>query len=410
MLWYGAPAVSGRLECVADVLAWGRPMRVEVLSIGDEILCGEVLDTNAGYAIRCLRELDVTITARVTVGDDADLIAEVLRSARRRADVVLTWGGLGDGEDDATRAAVAAVTGRRRRPEPPGVEGATLLGDPTADANGFMLQDEAGTLICLPGAHRRMTYLLETEALPHLQERMAREGLLARLALRTAGVMESNIRQQLADLEMEPGQQVSYSSYAGQTDVLLTVEAGSEEAAQASLADLARRVRARLRDHVYGRGEDTLEKVVVEYVVQSGLTVCVAEHETGGALGRLLRPLPEAETKFVFPEPTSEKGVAAYLEILPPQSESDLTSWCRQAAESLRARAGVDVALLVYNHATQSGVQTLITLAAGSGVSMMQRSFGGHPGNIDQWGATLALVHLRRWLLAYHPEAAPRPR
>ena len=382
-------------------------MNVEAISIGDEILFGEILDTNAGYAIRCLRELNVTITARVTVGDDEDLIATVLRSARRRADVVLTWGGLGAGEDDVTHRAVSAVTGRRLDSEPPGMEGAVLLGDPATGAYGLLLEDEAGTLICLPGAHRKMAYLLETEALPHLQEKLKREGLLARMVLRTAGVMESNIRQQLTDLEMEAGQQVSYSSYAGQTDVLLTVEADSEEAAQASLANLARKVRARLRDHVYGRGEDRLETVLREYVEHSGLTVCVAEHETSGSLAAMLRPLPGARASFVFPEPASEKGVAAYLELHPPQSESDLTGWCREAAETLRTREGVDVALLVYNHMTQSGVQTLITLAAASGVSMMQRSFGGHPGNIDQWAATLALVHLRRWLLAYHPEAAP---
>lgn len=382
-------------------------MKVEVISIGDEILFGEILDTNAGYAVRCLRELSITITARVTVADDEDLIAEALRSARRRADVVLTWGGLGDGADDLTRPAVAAVTGRPLRPEPPGLEGATLLGDDASGAHGLLLEDQAGTLICLPGAHRQMTYLLEMEALPRLQEKAAREGPLARLVLRTAGVMESNIRQQLADLALEPGQQVNYSSYAGQTDVLLTVEADSAEAGQASLASLARRVRAQLRDHVYGRGEDRLETVLLEHVGRSGLTVCVAEHETGDALAAMVRSLPGAGERFLFPKPAVEKGVAAYLELSPPPSESDLTGWCRQAAEAMRTREGVDVALLVHNHATQSGVQTLITLAAASGVSMMQRSFGGHPGNINQWAATLALIHLRRWLLAYHPEAAP---
>lgn len=382
-------------------------MKVEVISIGDEILFGDILDTNAGYALRSLRELDVTITARVSVADDEDLIAGSLRSARRRADVVLTWGGLGTGERDLTRPAVAAVTGRRLRLEPPWLEGAALLGEEAAGAHGLLLEDDEGALICLPGAHRQMAYLLETEVLPYLQEKVAREGLLARLVLRTAGVMESNIRQRLADLLLEPGQQVSYSSYAGQTDVVLTVEADSADAAQASLAKLARRVRAQLRDHVYGRGEDRLEAVLLDHVARSGLTIGVAEHETGGALAETVRSLPGAGEHFVFPDLAAEKGVAAYLQLPLPPSESDVTGWCRQAAEALRARATVDVALLVYNHATQSGVQTLITLAASSGVSMMQRSFGGHPANIDQWAATMALVHLRRWLLAYHPEAAP---
>ena len=382
-------------------------MKVEVVSIGDELLFGEILDTNAGYAIRCLRELNVTITGRVTVANDEEFIVGALRNARQRADVVIAWGGLGQEPDDLTWEAVAAVTGRRFHAELPGIDGAMFLGDPGRGSHGLLFEDEAGMLVCLPGAHRQMTYLLETEVLPILQKKLAREGRLARLVLRTAGVMESNIRQQLADLEMQPGQQVSYSSYAGQTDVLLTVEADSAEEAQASLADVVRQVRARLGDHVYGLGEDRLEAVLVDYVARTGMTVCVAEHETGGTLATMMRPLGEAAGNFVFLEAGTEKGVAAYLERLPPQSESDLTGWCRQAAESLRARERVDVALLVYNHATQSGVQTLITLAADSGVSMMQRSFGGHPANIDQWAATLALVHLRRWFLAYYPETAP---
>jgi hypothetical protein len=86
-------------------------------------------------------------------------------------------------------------------------------------------------------------------------------------------------------------------------------------------------------------------------------------------------------------------------------NDTDLTRWCREAAERLKEKAAADIGLLVYNNITPGGIQLLITLASSSGVSVMQRSFGGHPDNIAQWASTLGMVHLRRWLLAHHPEA-----
>jgi hypothetical protein len=81
--------------------------------------------------------------------------------------------------------------------------------------------------------------------------------------------------------------------------------------------------------------------------------------------------------------------------------DDDLSRWCRIAAERLLERDGVDLGLIVYKNISQGGVQLLVTLASQLGVSVTQRSFGGHPDNIDQWAATLSLSHLRRWLLAH---------
>ncbi|HEX6383482.1 MAG TPA: hypothetical protein VF177_02325 [Anaerolineae bacterium] len=78
-----------------------------------------------------------------------------------------------------------------------------------------------------------------------------------------------------------------------------------------------------------------------------------------------------------------------------------MTQWCRTAAEQLRLKSETDLGLVVYKNVTRSGVQVLVTLASPTGVSVTQRSFGGHPENIDQWAFTLGLTHLRRWLLVH---------
>jgi hypothetical protein len=97
--------------------------------------------------------------------------------------------------------------------------------------------------------------------------------------------------------------------------------------------------------------------------------------------------------------------LAQHLDLSLLTSDTDLTRWCREAAERLKEKAAADIGLLVYNNITPGGIQLLITLASSYGVSVMQRSFGGHPDNIAQWASTLGMVHLRRWLLAHHPEA-----
>ena len=379
-------------------------MRAEIVSIGNELLLNDILDTNAAYTTRSLREMKVELTCKVTVGDERALIADALRAAIGRADLVITSGGLGRQSDDYTRQAISDVTGRHLIAAAPGVAGATRLGNVQADAYGILLEEADATLICLPGNPRDMTYLFETAVLPYLQKHLPSEGASGWMLLRTAGIMESSIQQQLSDLPLEKGQNLTYTSYAGQTDIRISAEAGTAEEMDIILEQLALAIRERLGDHVYGRNQERLEQLLLEQLRHRRLKVVIAEYETGQALANLMHSLPDTHRTVSFLPLTTHEGIAQYLGLDPLATADDLTRWCRLVAERLRAKTEADLALLVYNNVTQSGVQILVTLAANSGVSMMQRSFGGHPGNIDHWASTLGLVHLRRWLLAYYPE------
>lgn len=376
-------------------------MKVEVVSIGTELLTSDILDTNAAYISRSLREVDVNITCKVTVGDDPDMIADALQVALRRADVVLVTGGLGEGEDDFTRQAVAKATGRELLADPIRVTGSSLLGGPDARATALLVEEETGVLICLPGNRREMAYLLETEALPYLQERLSAKPLSNWILLRTVGVMESNLKKQLADLTFTPRQRISLDSFAGQTDIRLWVEADSEEQVQSELEQLKQAVLVRLGDHVYGEGKERLEDVILDSLIDSGIKLAVAECYTGRILARTLQSVPGFR-KVVVALPTATwTDLADYLQLEESTPERDLTRWCRQAAERLRAVTESDLGLVLYSNITRGGVQVLGTLASPHGVSVTQRSFGGHPDNINQWACTLGLAHLRRWLLAY---------
>lgn len=378
-------------------------MKVEIISIGNELLMSDILDTNSSYISRSLREVRVSLTCRVTVGDDPDMISDVLQVALQRADVVLTTGGLGRGANDFTRQAVARVTGRTLLDNPPGIEGAILLGEDDPHPSGLMLKEPQGTLICLPGSRQDMAYLLETIVLPYIKEQLVSEVPVKSgwVLLRTVGVMESSLKQQLSDLGLMPTQRITFDSFAGQCNIRLWAEAESEEQVQHELAILRQEVLARLGDHIFGEGEERLEDVVLQTLLEKNIRLSIAECFTEQIFTRTLVRLPHASKVVTAVPAQTWQEVNDYLSMSDFTPENDLTNWCRSVAERLLPATKTDISLVVYSNMTQGGVQLIVTLASALGVSVTQRSFGGHPENINQWACTLGLTHLRRWLMAH---------
>lgn len=375
-------------------------MKVEIVSIGTELLVSDILDTNSAFISRSLREIKVDLTCKVTVGDDPEMIADALRSALRRADVVISTGGLGTGRDDYTRQAVTAVTGRELLPHLPGVAGALVLGDPDVHMCGILLEEDAGTLICLPGNRREISYLLDNEVLPFLRQQIHSETRTDWALLRSVGLMESNLKQDLADLTTDPQHRVTFDSFAGQTNIRLWVQANSDEEVQNELRRMTAVVRERLGDHIYGTEADRLEDVVLHALIQNGVKVTLLECYTNQIITDTLTRLP-GNQKVLNAMPWQTWYEAADKLQLEAVTQHNLTQWCRQAAEKLVELSGDTLGLVVYSNMTQGGVQILVTLASPNGASVTQRSFGGHPDNIDQWALTLGLSHLRRWLLVH---------
>lgn len=376
-------------------------MKVEIISIGTELLVSDILDTNAAYISRSLREVNVDLTCKVTVGDDPKMIADVLHTALCRADVVIATGGMGGNKDDFTRQALSAVTSRPMTPELPGIQGATLLGQSDVDSTGLMLQEASGTIVCLPGNRREMSYLLETWVLPKLRQQLSSTVQTGWTLLRCVGVMESSLKQSLADLSVSPERRITFDSFAGQTNIRLQVRASTKSALQEGLSTLKTAVSQRLGDHVFGQESDRLESVVLADLAKNNIRLSLAECYTQDILAKTITSLPDTANQIdILPTQTSEELAAAlHLENL---TSDNLSQWCRNAATALRSQNKTDLGLLVYSNITRSGVQILVTLASPNGVSVTQRSFGGHPENIDQWAVTLGLTHLRRWLMVHN--------
>jgi nicotinamide-nucleotide amidase len=381
-------------------------MKVEIVSISNQLLMSDILDTNAAHVSRSLRQVHVDITCKVTVGDDLHMIASVLHVALERADVVITIGGLGAGRDQFTRPAIAMILECELGSEFPGIANAVVLGGPDAYMPGLFIEGEQGVLFCLPANRNELAYLLETEVLPYLNDHLATTTRKSDwLLLRTTGVMASTLKEKLEGLAKPPYQKVNYDSFAGRANIRLWVEAESDEALAEQLNELKEEVLLRLGDHVYGEGDDRLESVVLEALQEGERKLALAECYTNRAVAKSLLRLLDGmdEQRWVETVATNTAvELADYLRITSVDEDEDLARWCRVTAEHLLQQTNADLGLVVYKSVTQGGVQILVTLASSNGVSVTNRSFGGHPDYIDEWACTLGLTHLRRWLLVHH--------
>jgi nicotinamide-nucleotide amidase len=376
-------------------------MKVEVVTIGNDLLLSDVINTMAAHVTRKLRDLRVSLTCRVTVGEELPLVLDVLQTAATRADLVIVVGGLSEAMRYVALQALATITGHifdsERQPFPT----AQRLDSSHVNTVGWLVETEAGTVICLPRNRQELSYLLETHVLPWLRANMPAERVSAWVLLRTVGMTESNLNERLADMEVGHSSRILLDSFAGQTNVRLWAEGETEAEVNAELERLKGLISERLGDYIYGEEADRLEQVILHLLQQSRLKLFLAECNTGRVLARLLEPTAEAHEQ-VHTIPTYDaQQLADYLKISSSPAQGDLTQWCREAAERLLARPEANLGLVVYNHLTPGGIQTLVTLASPLGVSVTQRSFSGRPENIDHWVCSLSLAHLRRWLLVH---------
>lgn len=295
-------------------------MRAEIVSIGSELLLGQIVDTNAAFIARHLAAIGLDLFHKVTVGDNLGRVAEALATALGRAEVVITTGGLGPTADDVTREAAAQATGRelvfvpelmsqieaffRARGFPPSPSnrkqayiprGAVPLPNPVGTAPCFIVEEGDRALISLPGVPREMEHLLLTRVIPYLRERYDLRGAIVWRILRVCGLGESRVGEILGDY-MAGGANptVGTMAHLGQVDVRIAAKAADEAAARVLIAPVEAEIRRRLGDLVFGVDGDTLEGVVAAGLAARAWTLALLEAGTGGLVAERLTAVPGA--------------------------------------------------------------------------------------------------------------------
>lgn len=366
-------------------------MNVEIVTIGDELLLGFTIDTNAAFLARALGELGVRIVRRTTCGDDAVEIAAAVRDGLDRAGAVITTGGLGPTADDLTKPAIAALFGRalhrdedvvarleaiwreRRRPGPvPPAnlqqamipDGARILRNDHGTAPGIFLGDEHGRWVAmLPGVPREMREMFTHALAPLVVEQASGEGaahVVRSRTLRTTGVAESVLAGRLAELGRGfDGVSLAFLPGTPGVDLRLTVHGVPATDADRRLGAAAARVRALLGAELYGEGSDDLAAVVLAHCRGERLRLAVAESCTGGLLGARLTAVPGASDVF-------HGGIIAYDNRVKRQLlgvlDTDLSGHgavseavARQMARGIRIRLGTEIGIAITGVAGPGG-------------------------------------------------------
>jgi nicotinamide-nucleotide amidase len=375
----------------------------EIVTIGTEILLGEIVDTNARYLARCLRDIGVDLYRKTSVGDNIQRIAQAIQQALERCDLVITTGGLGPTVDDPTREAVALAMGvstefrpelwdqiqqrftrygrqptenNKRQAYVPA--GSLAIENPVGTAPAFIFEAGNKVVISLPGVPREMEYLMENAVLPYLRQHYALKGIIKARVLHTAGAGESQIDNQIDDLERLSNPTVGLAAHSGQVDVRITAKAASEAEADAMIREVEATIRQRLGNWVYGADNETLEEMAMQHLQQRGWTLTVVESDLGG---ELLRRLAESPGVFRGGEMLAER---------PNDSEALLavTENYRQARE-----ADVGLGVAIYPRGEKQDVQ--VALITPEGKRTLQRPYGGPPEYAPRWALHHSLDILR---------------
>jgi nicotinamide-nucleotide amidase len=348
--------------------------KASIVSIGNELLTSQTLNTNASYLGERLFSIGIPVVSSYTAGDDVDLIVRMLNLASGDADLVLVTGGLGPTDDDVTRQGFAKFLGselqlqsellekiqnifaRRERPMPEKNKiqahipaGAKTIENNLGTAPGIRAESKGKLYFVMPGVPSEMKQMFEESVFPELQ-RFAGKGAIIVLKLRCFGAGESVIAEKLSDL-MQRGRNplINCTVQYGVITLHIIATAEDKDKAQQMAERCEKTLRNALGELIYGTGEQTLAEVVGAKLAQQEKTIAVAESCTGGTLAKLLTDIPGASRYFTYGWVTysdtakiKELGVKADL----IKEDGAVSHRVAEAmAKGVRKRAGTDFAI-----------------------------------------------------------------
>lgn len=289
--------------------------RAAIVSTGDELTTGRIVDSNASWIADKLFEIGVDVTCVLTVGDWPDRLEWAWRQAIARADVVVSTGGIGPTADDLTSETVARVAGVPLAVDEPSAErirgffaaagrempennlkqalipvGAVVIENRLGTAPGYRLRTGDAWLVVLPGVPREMKPMMEQSVLPWLRTERGGEVYAARV-FQTFGITESGLDELVAGLIDPSEARVSFRASFPEVSLRLVAH-GAPDETERRLGALAVRMRERLGPYCYGEGAVTMEEAAGRALAARGLTVAVAESCTGGLVGHRLTNVP----------------------------------------------------------------------------------------------------------------------
>ncbi len=405
----------------------------EIITIGTELLLGELVDSNSAHIARVFRGVGINIFMMATVGDNRERIASAIRNGLSRSQIVITTGGLGPTVDDMTRDAVADATGRtlvyhpllydqiaarfagyrvrmteNNRQQAYLPADAILIENPVGTAPSFIVESGDGAVISLPGVPREMKYLLSERIVPYLNERYQLGTIVARV-LRTAGIGESSLDDLIgSDLLSRNNPTIGLAAHSGQVDVRITAKANSDTEANELIAQTETEVRARIGQYIFGCGDVALADVFLKLLAQQGVSITLVNAGISDVIGTHLAARPR-ESRSLWSSNTFASAAALARE-MHIDTDAPLRELAEFAAKRYRERQKHALAIAIASYdddfeRIDDEAGTAVAVASATQLSSRSYGFGGRHPLAQLWVTSWALA--RGWQALVSETSAP---
>jgi len=407
-------------------------LKAELITIGDEILLGKVLNTNTAYIGERLARIGVRLAMQITVPDEREVLAKVLAASLERSDVVITTGGLGPTKDDTTKSALAELfrtklvrdealldhlRERYGRDVPSIVltqadvpESAFVIPNSVGTAPGFIFEQGEKRLVALPGPPNELKPMFEAVVVPELEAARTGEVFLQK-TFRTIAIRESQIEQRIAKL-LQKIPRLSYGLVAHpyQVDVRLSCTCATREQGERTIREGEKVLDEQFGKAIFAKDDKSLEAVVGEMLREAKKTVAFAESCTGGLISKRITDISGSSNYF---EGAFVSYSNRWKENLLGVSEKTLTAHgavseetAREMAENVRKKAGTDIGLSTTGIAGPTGGTKekpvgLVYMAISDGHTTQARKFyfRGEREWVRYRASQAALNMIREYLL-----------
>jgi nicotinamide-nucleotide amidase len=410
-------------------------MNAEIVSIGTEILLGDILDTNAHYIATRLPALGINLYRMSQVGDNEERLAAALRDAWSRAELVLCTGGLGPTEDDVTRSAIASVLGESVAIDP-GLEAQLRAGfarrgntnmpernlkqawltpstqaipNPHGTAPGWWSEKNGRIIVAMPGPPAEMSRMWDAEVEPRLRERSTGSVIVSR-TIKTVGIGEGQLDEMVSPLLKSTNPSIGVYAKADGVHLRITARANRADEGRRMIAPVEEDVRRILGSAVWGVDDDTLESAVIEMLERRGISLATMESCTGGLLASVLTDAPGASGAF-------KGGLVTYMTELKERfgvSEEVIDTFgvvsketALAMAAAVREALGADIGIGITGYAGPTGEvdesragEVHIGLQDGEATHHLQFKFPQRREAVKRRAVTNALLLTRRAILA----------
>lgn len=376
----------------------------EIITIGTELLLGEIQDTNTSYIAKILNSAGIDIFHASMIGDNEERIALEIRAAMERADIVITTGGLGPTVDDPTRNAVALAFNRETEFKPelwdqiltrfkaygrnPSENnkrqafipvGAVAIPNPVGTAPAFYIELNNRIVFSLPGVPSEMKTLLNSDVMPIIKSKYIIDSVIVIRTIHTAGIGESSVDELVSELEKMKNPTVGLAAHPGQVDIRITAKAQDRDQAWELIHPVEAQVKQLLGNFVYGEDNVTLDKVVCDQIRINKIELIINYENLFSEIADILSRWLEisAEKMNIFPY---EQFITKSSSLYNHNNKKEMVINLKQQENSEK---GLCIEILHLGKIFEKSI-----------------NFGGHPSHFNQWAGNHILNLLREIILS----------